>query len=48
MSDLQSAARRALSLMDLTTLNDDDTDARVVELCRKAAGPAGRVAAVCV
>ena len=48
MSDLLAAARRALSLMDLTTLNDDDTDAKVVELCRKAAGPAGKVAAVCV
>lgn len=48
MSDLIRAARRALALMDLTTLNDDDTDERVVELCRRAAGPAGRVAAVCV
>jgi deoxyribose-phosphate aldolase len=48
MSDLQLSARRALSLMDLTTLNDDDTDVRVAELCRRAAGPAGRVAAVCV
>jgi deoxyribose-phosphate aldolase len=48
MSDLLTAARRALSLMDLTTLNDDDTDAKVADLCRKAAGPAGTVAAVCV
>ena len=48
MSDLMLAAQRALSLMDLTTLNDDDTDARVVDLCHKASGPAGRVAAVCV
>ncbi|GGY26132.1 deoxyribose-phosphate aldolase [Paludibacterium paludis] len=48
MSDLILAARRALSLMDLTTLNDDDSDVKVAELCRKAAGPAGRVAAVCV
>lgn len=48
MSDLVMAARRALALMDLTTLNDDDTDGRVAELCRRAAGPAGRVAAVCV
>lgn len=48
MSDLMLAAQRALSLMDLTTLNDDDTDARVADLCRKASGPAGRVAAVCV
>ncbi|WP_028537223.1 deoxyribose-phosphate aldolase [Paludibacterium yongneupense] len=48
MSDLISAARRALALMDLTTLNDDDSDERVAELCRRAVGPAGRVAAVCV
>ncbi|TDR78354.1 deoxyribose-phosphate aldolase [Paludibacterium purpuratum] len=48
MSDLVLAAERALSLMDLTTLNDDDTDAKVADLCRKAAGPAGKVAAVCV
>ena len=26
MSDLKTAALRALKLMDLTTLNDDDTD----------------------
>lgn len=48
MSDLLAAAQRALSLMDLTTLNDDDTEASVSALCRKAAGPAGKVAAVCV
>lgn len=27
MPDLQQAAQRALQLMDLTTLNDNDTDA---------------------
>jgi deoxyribose-phosphate aldolase len=48
MSDLLAAAQRALSLMDLTTLNDDDTDEKVIALCRKAKGPAGSVAAVCV
>ncbi len=48
MSDFKLAASRALSLMDLTTLNDDDTEGKVAALCRKAAGPAGRVAAVCV
>lgn len=30
MSDLKAAALRALKLMDLTTLNDDDTDAKVI------------------
>ena len=36
MSDIQQAAQRALNLMDLTTLNDDDTDARVIALCHQA------------
>jgi deoxyribose-phosphate aldolase len=48
MSDLMLAARRALPLMDLTSLNDNDSEASVAQLCRKAAGPLGRVAAVCV
>ncbi|OHX18853.1 deoxyribose-phosphate aldolase [Chromobacterium sphagni] len=48
MSALIEAARRALSLMDLTTLNDDDTDEKVIALCRKANSPDGTVAAVCV
>lgn len=33
MSDLQAAALRALKLMDLTTLNEDDTDEKVIALC---------------
>jgi deoxyribose-phosphate aldolase len=37
-----------LSMMDLTSLNDDDTDARIVALCQQAASSAGTVAAVCV
>ncbi|TCW29595.1 deoxyribose-phosphate aldolase [Gulbenkiania mobilis] len=48
MSDLAQTARRALALMDLTTLNDEDTDASVAALCRRARGPGGSVAAVCV
>lgn len=48
MSALIEAARRALSLMDLTTLNDDDTDAKVIALCHKAKSQDGTVAAVCV
>lgn len=42
------AAARALPLLDLTSLNDDDTDARIEALCRRAVTPAGRVAAVCI
>lgn len=48
MTDLKVAARKAISLMDLTTLNDDDTDQRVIDLCHKAKTPAGNTAAVCV
>jgi len=48
MSDLQQAARQAISLMDLTTLNDDDTDQKVITLCQAAHTPAGDTAAVCI
>ncbi|EPU0813589.1 deoxyribose-phosphate aldolase [Morganella morganii] len=48
MTDLTAAAQRALSLMDLTTLNDDDTDAKVTALCHQAKSPAGQTAAVCI
>ncbi|UTI65808.1 deoxyribose-phosphate aldolase [Paraconexibacter antarcticus] len=37
-----------ISLLDLTSLNDDDTAAVVDALCVKAITPAGPVAAVCV
>lgn len=40
MPDLQQAAQRALQLMDLTTLNDNDTDASVIALCHQAKSPA--------
>lgn len=42
------AAQRALHLMDLTSLNEDDTDEKIVALCRQAHSRAGNVAAVCV
>ena len=48
MSDMQSQALRALQLMDLTTLNDDDTDAKVIALCQQAKSPAGNTAAICI
>jgi deoxyribose-phosphate aldolase len=41
-------ARRALPLLDLTSLNDDDDSAAIDRLCRRAGGRYGRVAAVCV
>lgn len=48
MSDVTASALRALKLMDLTTLNDDDTDAKVIALCRQANSPAGTTAAICI
>lgn len=48
MLELHARARLALSLMDLTALNDDDSPERIVALCRSASSEAGQVAAVCV
>lgn len=48
MSDLKAAALRALQLMDLTTLNDDDTDQKVIDLCKAAKSPVGNTAAICI
>ncbi|MCS2609584.1 deoxyribose-phosphate aldolase [Halomonas dongshanensis] len=45
---LTQAAQRALTLMDLTSLNDDDTDAAIEALCQRAKTPFGTPAAVCV
>lgn len=41
-------ARRVLALLDLTSLNDDDTKESAKALCARALTPAGPVAAVCV
>lgn len=41
-------ATRALALLDLTSLNDGDTEATVEKLCAKAATKFGTVAAVCI
>ncbi|MGF1685626.1 deoxyribose-phosphate aldolase [Photobacterium japonica] len=48
MSDLKAAALRALQLMDLTTLNEDDTDAKVIALCKDAKTAVGNTAAICI
>ncbi|MBD1576118.1 deoxyribose-phosphate aldolase [Vibrio sp. S11_S32] len=48
MNDLQAAALRALKLMDLTTLNEDDTDEKVIALCKNAKSPVGNTAAICI
>jgi len=41
-------AQRLYSLIDLTSLNEDDTEASIVALCQKAQSALGHVAAVCV
>ena len=41
-------ARLALACLDLTSLNDADTPADIDALCRRAQGPHGPTAAVCV
>ena len=38
----------ALRLIDLTSLNDTDTDGRIQQLARDAVTPLGSVAALCV
>ena len=48
MTELQKSAKEAIGLMDLTTLNDNDTDAKVITLCTQAHSPAGDTAAVCI
>ena len=45
---LIDAARLALRWLDLTSLNDADTEADIDRLCARARGPCGEVAAVCV
>jgi deoxyribose-phosphate aldolase len=46
--DLAATARQALACLDLTSLNDADTEADIERLCARAVGPHGHVAAVCV
>ena len=45
---LKQVAQQALSLMDLTTLNDNDTDEKVTSLCEQGNTEFGTPAAVCV
>lgn len=48
MSDLKIAAQTALGLMDLTTLNDNDTNEIVASLCQQAKTSVGETAAICI
>lgn len=47
-AELHAAARTALACLDLTSLNDGDTADDISALCRRAQGPHGPTAAVCV
>lgn len=44
----QALARRLFGLLDLTSLNDGDTESSIASFCQKARSPLGHVAAVCV
>jgi deoxyribose-phosphate aldolase len=44
----QALAEKLISLLDLTSLNDSDTDATIIKLCKDAQTPLDNVAAVCV
>jgi deoxyribose-phosphate aldolase len=43
-----ASARLALACLDLTSLNEQDSEADIARLCERAQGPFGAVAAVCV
>jgi len=48
MTDLERAACYGIQLMDLTSLNIDDTEQKIQELCQKSISSAGKTAAVCI
>jgi deoxyribose-phosphate aldolase len=48
MSDLKVIAQRALSLMDLTSLTDSESEQEIRDLCQQAKSAAGQTAAICI
>jgi deoxyribose-phosphate aldolase len=48
MSDIKIIAQRALSLMDLTSLTDSETEQDIINLCQQAKSSAGSTAAICI
>jgi deoxyribose-phosphate aldolase len=48
MSSNAELAERAISLLELTSLNADDTPERILALCERAQTPMGPIAALCV
>lgn len=48
MSDFKIIAQRALSLMDLTSLSDTETEQDINALCQQAKSAGGETAAICI
>ncbi|MCV6602316.1 MAG: deoxyribose-phosphate aldolase, partial [Cohaesibacter sp.] len=44
----QELAQKAISLLDLTNLNDECSEAEIEALCAKAQTPYGNTAAICI
>ena len=44
----KGVAKRALSLMDLTSLTDSESTQDIIHLCQQAKSPAGETAAICI
>ena len=48
VEDNAALARRLIPLLDLTSLDEDDTPEKIAALCKRAVTPFGNVAAVCI
>lgn len=48
MNLAQQNATLAISLMDLTSLTNDESEQDIINLCEQAASPAGNTAAICI
>jgi deoxyribose-phosphate aldolase len=48
MQDIFDQAAQIVSLLDLTSLSGTESGDEIAELCARAEGPCGRVAAICV
>lgn len=46
--DAEQLALQALEMLELLALNHDDSEERIISLCKRAQTPVGAVAAVCV
>ncbi|WP_206485526.1 deoxyribose-phosphate aldolase [Thalassotalea sp. G2M2-11] len=48
MSDLKSIAKLSISLMDLTSLTNEETEQDIIKLCQQAQSSDGDTAAICI